>query len=78
MTQEVKYCQHSELTCQIVLPEGPHAIVGQELGGDYFKKAGPVIERQVARAGFRMAAWLDKIADGFDDGTKDEPVSLEL
>ncbi|KFG80007.1 putative nuclease S1 precursor [Metarhizium anisopliae] len=64
--------------CTHVLPEGPHAIVGQELGGDYFKKAGPVIERQVARAGFRMAAWLDKIADGFDDGTKDEPVSLEL
>ncbi|KAG8415571.1 hypothetical protein J3458_009408 [Metarhizium acridum] len=64
--------------CTHVLPEGPEAIVGQELGGDYFNKAGPVIERQVARAGFRMAAWLDNIADGFDAGPMEEPVSLEL
>lgn len=61
-----------------VLPEGPVAIVGQELGGDYFKKAGPVIERQVARAGFRMAAWLDSIAQGYSAGKTDEPLSLEL
>jgi hypothetical protein len=45
-----------------VFPEGPKAIVGQELAGDYFTKAGPVIERQVARAGYRLGAWLDAIA----------------
>ncbi|PNY24362.1 Nuclease S1 [Tolypocladium capitatum] len=50
------------LVCTHVLPEGPQAIVGRELGGDYFTKAGPVIEKQVARAGYRMAAWLDSIA----------------
>lgn len=61
-----------------VLPEGPKAIVGQELGGDYFKKAGPVIERQVARAGFRMAAWLDKIVEGYAAGKSDEQISFEL
>lgn len=48
-----------------MLPEGPKAIVGQELGGKYFEKAGPVIEEQVARAGYRMAAWLDHIANEF-------------
>ncbi|ROW13719.1 hypothetical protein VPNG_04604 [Cytospora leucostoma] len=47
--------------CSHVLPEGPDAIVGQELGGEYFEKAAPVIELQVARAGFRLAAWLDLI-----------------
>ncbi|KAL1851641.1 hypothetical protein Daus18300_012514 [Diaporthe australafricana] len=47
--------------CSHVLPEGPSAIVGQELGGDYYEKAAPVIELQVARAGFRLAAWLDLI-----------------
>lgn len=45
-----------------MFPEGPKAIEGQELAGEYFTKAGPVIERQVARAGYRMAAWLDAIA----------------
>lgn len=48
--------------CSHVLPEGAAAIVGQELGGDYFKKAAPVIEVQLARAGYRLAAWLDLIA----------------
>ncbi|KAK2600645.1 hypothetical protein N8I77_010166 [Diaporthe amygdali] len=47
--------------CSHVLPEGPAAIVGQELGGNYYEKAAPVIELQVARAGFRLAAWLDLI-----------------
>jgi S1/P1 Nuclease len=49
----------------IVFPEGPKAIVGQELSGEYFTKAGPVIERQIARAGYRMAAWLDAIAAAY-------------
>jgi len=37
--------------------------VGQELAfGEYFEKAAPVIELQVARAGYRLAKWLDLIA----------------
>jgi len=50
------------LVCTHVFPEGPAAIAGQELSGDYFTKAAPVIEEQIARAGYRMAAWLDAIA----------------
>lgn len=49
------------LTGQTVFPEGPAAIAGQELAGDYYEKAAPVIELQVARAGYRLAAWLDLI-----------------
>lgn len=48
-----------------VFPDGPEAIVGQELGGKYYENAAPVIHRQVARAGYRMAAWLNKIADKY-------------
>jgi hypothetical protein len=48
-----------------VFPEGPEAIEGQELAGEYFTNAAPVIERQVARAGYRMAAWLDGIAAAY-------------
>lgn len=58
---------HVHTDDDIVLPEGPDVIVGQELGGEYFEKAGPVIERQVARAGYRMAAWLDHIAREFQE-----------
>ncbi|GAW15468.1 hypothetical protein ANO14919_048790 [Xylariales sp. No.14919] len=49
--------------CSHVFPEGPAAIVGQELAGEYFEKAAPVTELQVAKAGYRLAAWLDLIAD---------------
>ncbi|KAK7420687.1 hypothetical protein QQX98_002682 [Neonectria punicea] len=55
----------NSLVCSHVFPEGPAAIVGQELGGEYTEKAGPVIEKQVARAGYRMAAWLDRIVDTY-------------
>ncbi|CAI6093915.1 unnamed protein product [Clonostachys chloroleuca] len=65
------------LVCTHVFPEGPKAIVGQELGGDYFKAAGPVIEKQVARAGYRMGAWLDQIANDYL-AKRQEYTELEL
>ena len=46
----------------VVLPEGPKAIVGQELGSSYYDDAAPVVEIQVARAGYRLAAWLNLLA----------------
>ncbi|KAI1505020.1 nuclease S1 [Biscogniauxia marginata] len=49
--------------CSHVLPEGPDTIVSQELAGEYYEKAAPVIELQVAKAGYRLAAWLDLIAE---------------
>jgi hypothetical protein len=66
------------LTLRTVFPEGPKAIVGQELGGEYFQKTGPVIEKQVARAGFRLAAWLDGIAKEYEARQKAGDVSAEL
>ncbi|KJR82693.1 uncharacterized protein SPSK_03447 [Sporothrix schenckii 1099-18] len=48
--------------CTHVLPQGPKAIVGQELGSSYYDDAAPVVEIQVARAGYRLAAWLDLLA----------------
>ncbi|KAI0835394.1 S1/P1 nuclease [Hypoxylon sp. FL0890] len=55
--------ESNAFVCTHVFPEGPEAIVGQELAGDYYEKAAPVIELQVAKAGYRLAAWLDLIAD---------------
>ena len=31
------------------------------MGKDYYEKAAPVVEEAVARAGYRLAAWLDMI-----------------
>ncbi|OIW31395.1 nuclease S1 [Coniochaeta ligniaria NRRL 30616] len=57
--------------CSHVLPEGPEAIVGQELGGKYFDAAAPVIELQVAKAGYRLAAWLDLVAKSIAESESD-------
>ncbi|KAJ9155466.1 Nuclease S1 [Pleurostoma richardsiae] len=62
--------------CSTVLPEGPKAIVGQELGGDYYQKAAPVVEVQIARAGYRLAAWLDLIAANITSGAVQSPDEL--
>jgi hypothetical protein len=60
-----------------VFPDGPQVIRGQELGGEYFEKAGPVIEAQVAKAGYRMAAWLDRIAADYEETQEWELVDWE-
>lgn len=44
-----------------VLPQGKDGVVDQELGGEYYENAVPVVESQVAKAGYRLAAWLDLI-----------------
>lgn len=44
-----------------VFPKGVEAVAGQELSGPYYDAAGPVVEVQIARAGYRLAAWLDLI-----------------
>ncbi|KAG5927853.1 hypothetical protein E4U42_001695 [Claviceps africana] len=70
--------ESNALVCTHVLPEGPVAIQNQQLDGAYFDKAGPVVEVQVARAGLRMAAWLDKVAEGYEAAKAKEPGSSEL
>lgn len=54
------------LLTQPVLPQGPEGISGQELGSSYYEDAAPVVEVQIARAGFRLATWLDFIAARID------------
>ncbi|KAF2203726.1 S1/P1 nuclease, partial [Delitschia confertaspora ATCC 74209] len=47
--------------CDTVLPDGAEVLRGKDLSGDYASKAVPVIEMQIAKAGFRLAAWLNGI-----------------
>ncbi|KAF7947829.1 hypothetical protein EAE96_008907 [Botrytis aclada] len=51
--------------CTTVMPDGAEALQGKELSGEYYDTSVPVIQLQVARAGYRLAAWLDMIVSGF-------------
>ncbi|KAI1335330.1 putative nuclease S1 precursor [Xylariaceae sp. FL0016] len=70
--------ESNAFVCSHVLPEGPSAIVGQELAGEYHEKAAPVIELQVAKAGYRLAAWLDLIVGEISDTKMKLPEAGEL
>jgi hypothetical protein len=52
--------------CQYALsdPNGPNAYNGEEIGGDYSTGAVPIVELSLARAGIRLAAWLNLIFAG--------------
>jgi hypothetical protein len=45
--------ESNKLICTAVLPDGVDAVEGHELSGDYYKSAVPVIELQIAKAGYR-------------------------
>lgn len=50
--------------CTTVIPSGVSAVENVDLSGAYYNKAIPVIEVQIAKAGYRLAAWLNLIATG--------------
>ncbi|KAF2092571.1 nuclease S1 [Rhizodiscina lignyota] len=50
--------------CSTVMPDGVSAVEKGDLDGDYYDSAIPIIELQIARAGYRLAAWLNLIATG--------------
>jgi len=50
--------------CSTVMPDGYTVLEDEDLSGAYYKKAIPVIELQLAKAGYRLAAWLNLIATG--------------
>ncbi|KAF1915584.1 phospholipase C/P1 nuclease domain-containing protein [Ampelomyces quisqualis] len=53
----------NKYVCSTVLPNGPDAVFDQELSGAYYEAAIPVVKKQIAKAGYRLAAWLDAIVE---------------
>ncbi|KAI9053052.1 hypothetical protein LZ554_003322 [Drepanopeziza brunnea f. sp. 'monogermtubi'] len=53
----------NKFVCTAVLPAGREGVENQELNGTYYENAAPVIQLQVAKAGYRLAKWLDLIAE---------------
>ncbi|KAL3443362.1 S1/P1 nuclease [Aspergillus insuetus] len=49
--------------CSTVIEPGLEYLEETDLAGEYFQNARPVFEELIARAGLRLAAWLDLIAE---------------
>jgi len=58
--------QANAYVCSTVLPDGQAAVEDVDLSGAYYKTAIPVVELQIARAGVRLAAYLDAVASDQD------------
>lgn len=54
----------NSFVCTTVMPQGADAVRGDELDGAYYDSAIPIIQLQIAKAGYRLAAWLDLIVTG--------------
>ncbi|KAH7386682.1 S1/P1 nuclease-domain-containing protein [Phaeosphaeria sp. MPI-PUGE-AT-0046c] len=63
----------NEYVCSTVLPNGPDAVFGQELSGAYYESAIPVVKKQIAQAGYRLAAWLDAIVEAAEKSRHGKP-----
>ncbi|KAK8155823.1 nuclease PA3 [Phyllosticta citrichinensis] len=54
----------NKFVCSTVMPDGREAVETGDLSGDYYDSSIDVIKERIARAGYRLAAWLDLIATG--------------
>jgi hypothetical protein len=54
--------ESNKLVCQYVLAPGLDWVKDNDLGGEYYEGAAHVIELQIARAGVRLASWINAIA----------------
>jgi sulfite reductase beta subunit-like hemoprotein len=50
--------------CDYAMIEGGNVYNGTEIGGAYFDGAKPIVEVSIAKAGVRLAAWLNLIFEG--------------
>lgn len=54
--------------CSTVIPSGPEVVRNQEISGAYYDSAIPVVQKQIAKAGFRLAKWLDAVVENAGKG----------
>jgi len=47
--------------CSDVLAGGVASVQGSDLSGAYFTKAAPIVTEQIAKGGYRLGDWLNKI-----------------
>lgn len=54
----------NKYVCSVVMPNGVSGVSGKELSGAYYQSCISTVDLQLAKAGYRLAAWLDIIATG--------------
>ena len=52
----------NKYVCSVVMPDGADALQDGDLYPDYYDGAIDTVELQIAKAGYRLAAWLDALA----------------
>ncbi|KAF3011526.1 hypothetical protein E8E14_009584 [Neopestalotiopsis sp. 37M] len=68
----------NDYVCTTVLPVRPKDLKGQPVDGAYAENAEPVIDTLLARAGYRLAAWLNLIASRMNESARAASVGGEL
>jgi len=58
----------NKYVCSTVMPNGASAVENVDLSGAYYQGAMPVVDELLARAGYRLAAWLNLIFTGNTGG----------
>jgi hypothetical protein len=61
----------NKLVCSYVLAPGVEWLEdpANDLGGDYYEGAAPIVEAQVTKAGVRLAAWINALASASGSGS---------
>lgn len=52
----------NRLNCDFVLKNGVEWLANEDLGGQYYDEAVPIVEAQILKAGIRLAVWLNALA----------------
>jgi hypothetical protein len=55
--------------CSYVMTNGIDWLENNDLGGDYYNGAVPVVEDRISKAGVRLAGWINALASASGSGT---------
>ncbi|KAK6828861.1 hypothetical protein RU639_003355 [Aspergillus parasiticus] len=55
--------ESNRLNCAVVFKRGIPYITNEDLAGEYYDDAAPIIEEQIYKAGVRLAAWINALAE---------------
>jgi hypothetical protein len=71
--------ESNNFVCSYVLKDGVEGVEHQELSGDYYEGAVPIVKNQITRAARRFAATVNAIAAaaGAREPARDEQVVME-
>jgi hypothetical protein len=63
------------LICNFVLEKDIPWLEHHDLGGQYYKKAKPIVEEQILKAALRLAVWINTLAA--DRASSTEPLLVQ-